>query len=223
MNNAIKNTIVDTINNTIRIKICGLFRDEDIDYVNEAGPDFAGFVFAKSRRQVSADRAAGLRRRLAGGIVPVGVFVDAPPEHIIALYRAGVISIAQLHGSESGEYIARLKEASASGGGSEPIPVIKAVRSAELEKELSLSTEADYFLIDSGAGGGTTFDWGILGAKKINKPWFLAGGICIENIGEAMALDPFGIDISSGAETDGFKDRKKILQLTAMAGKGCVL
>ena len=84
----------------MKIKICGLFRSEDIDYVNEARPDYVGFVFAESRRQVSPEQAANLRSRLANGIVPVGVFVNAPAANIAALYRDGVISIAQLHGAE---------------------------------------------------------------------------------------------------------------------------
>jgi phosphoribosylanthranilate isomerase len=86
-----------------KIKICGLVREDDIAYVNEARPDYAGFVFAKSRRQVTTAHAAKLRERLAEGIVPVGVFVDAPPEDIGILYREGVIAIAQLHGHEDRE------------------------------------------------------------------------------------------------------------------------
>ena len=109
----------------MKIKICGLSREQDIDYVNEARPDYCGFVFAESKRQVSAAQAARLRQRLAEGIAAVGVFVNAPIEDIAALYRKGVINIAQLHGDENEEYIARLKEAS----GNTPIPVIKVIKS----------------------------------------------------------------------------------------------
>ncbi len=111
----------------MRIKICGLFREQDIEYVNEARPDYSGFVFAKSRRQVSAGQARKLRSRLADGIVSVGVFVNSPVEEIAGLYRGGVISIAQLHGDEDEEYIARLKEA---GGG---VPVIKVIKAADAQ------------------------------------------------------------------------------------------
>jgi len=142
----------------MKIKICGLFRKEDIDYANEARPDYVGFVFAESRRKVSRAFAAQLRYRLSDGIVPVGVFVNAPITDIAALYREHVISVAQLHGMEHGEYIARLKEASAEGGGT-PIKVIKTVQSAELEKNAPMAIEADYYLIDSGAGSGKPFDW----------------------------------------------------------------
>jgi len=202
----------------MKIKICGLFHDEDVDYVNEARPDYAGFVFAESRRKVSPSFAAQLRRRLADEIVPVGVFVNAPVADIIALYCENVIAIAQLHGTEDGEFIARLKEASATGG-VKPIEVIKTIKSAELEKNAPPAAGADYYLIDSGAGSGKAFDWALLnsaGMKSLKKPWFLAGGIGLGNIEQAMALNPFALDVSSGAETDGVKDREKTVQLVSI-------
>jgi phosphoribosylanthranilate isomerase len=204
----------------MKIKICGLFREQDIDYVNEARPDYAGFVFAESRRNVSPDYAATLRSRLSDEITPVGVFVNAPLADIAALYRENVIAIAQLHGTEDGEYIAALKNASAEGG-RKPITVIKTIKSTELEKNALLAAGADYYLIDSGAGSGTPFDWELLNSAPLNpllreKPWFLAGGIGLDNIKQAMAFKPFALDISSGAETDGIKNREKILQLVAM-------
>jgi len=201
----------------VKIKICGLFRAEDIDHVNEARPDYAGFVFAESRRQVSPGQAGQLRSRLADGIVPVGVFVDAPPETIAGLYRDGIIGIAQLHGSEDEEYIAKLKDICG-------IPVIKALITppllgaanrrfdASLREELGINL-IEYFLVDSGAGSGKTFNWELLEEHQFDKPWFLAGGINLDNIEKAMALEPYAIDVSSGAETDGIKDRQKILQL----------
>jgi phosphoribosylanthranilate isomerase len=204
----------------MNIKICGLFRDHDIDYVNEAKVDYAGFVFAPSRRQISPVQAERLRQRLAKDIIPVGVFVNAAPENIVALYRDGIINIAQLHGTEDDEYITSLKNASTSSGKLAPVPVIKAVMSADLEKETPLPIQVDYFLIDSGSGSGKAFNWDMLNRCKFSKPWFLAGGINIENIEKAMAYNPFTIDISGGAETDGVKDREKILQLTAMVKKG---
>jgi phosphoribosylanthranilate isomerase len=202
----------------MKIKICGIFRDDDVDFINEAMPDYTGFVFAQSKRQVSPAQATKLRRRLADGIVPVGVFVNAPIEDIIALYRDGIISIAQLHGNEDEAYIKRLGEASSKIG--EPVPVIKVIRSEELAREMPLTTDANYYLIDSGAGSGLSFDWSVLNSRQFDKPWFLAGGINADNIEQAMTYKPFCIDISGGAETDGVKDREKIVQLTAMARKG---
>ena len=189
-----------------RIKICGLFRDCDIDYVNEALPDYIGFVFAESRRQVSAEKAAEMRKRLEPSIVPVGVFVNAPLENIVRLYREGVIEIAQLHGSEDEDYIKSLKQSCGA-------PVIKAVRVEKSDDiERLKNTSAEYLLLDNGAGGtGKAFDWSLI--ADIDKPFFLAGGVKAENIDAALKLKPFAVDISSGAETDGFKDREKILRL----------
>jgi phosphoribosylanthranilate isomerase len=210
----------------VKIKICGLSREEDIEYVNEARPDYSGFVFAESRRKVTPALAAKLCRRLAEGITAVGVFVDAPIDSITGLCRDGIISIVQLHGTEDDAYIAQLKEAARG------VQVIKVIKSAELlslaEAGKTVAVNADYYLIDSGAGSGKTFDWDLLRAgtpcaswlHSSEKQWFLAGGITPENIGQAMELNPFAIDVSGGAETSGIKDRNKIVQLTAIVRKG---
>jgi len=229
----------------MKIKICGLFREQDIDYVNEAKPDYAGFVFAESKRQVSADFAASLRRRLSDEIIPVGVFVNADIDAIVALYRENVISIAQLHGDENNEYITKLKETS-NVDGNKPITVIKTMQinekpgaAARSEGNLTVSSRlptpdsrlpsfsADYYLIDSGAGSGKAFNWELLNSPGMNalkaaKPWFLAGGIGLDNIEKALSFTPYALDVSSGAETDGLKDRAKIVQLTAMVHKNRV-
>jgi phosphoribosylanthranilate isomerase len=202
----------------MRIKICGLFREQDIDYVNEVCPDYVGFVFAESRRQVSHVFAECMRSRLADGIVPVGVFVNAKIEDIAALYSGGIISIAQLHGTEDEDYISRLKEAT--GSHKDAVPVIKTVICKKAEKLMLPVSKTDYYLVDSGAGSGKAFDWEMLKVQKIEKPWFLAGGINLDNIVKAIALNPFAVDVSSGAETDGIKNREKILQLIAIARKG---
>ena len=204
----------------IKIKICGLFREQDIDYVNEARPDYVGFVFAESKRRVSPAFAAGLRNRLSDEIIPVGVFVNAPVADIAALYNDNVIAIAQLHGMEDDEYITQLKEASAVDG-NKPVEVIKTVKSAELEKNTPIAAGADYYLIDSGAGSGKAFNWELLNSAKMNalkgtKPWFLAGGVDIGNIEQALGYNPYALDVSSGAETDGIKDRAKIVQLVSI-------
>jgi phosphoribosylanthranilate isomerase len=224
----------------IKIKICGLFREEDAAYANEAKPDYAGFVFAESRRKVSPALAARLRGLLDSSIVPVGVFVNAPASDIIALYRDGIIDMVQLHGDEDGAYIRRLRELSV-GTGRGPIPVIKAIRvegPADLEPWRGTSAgpgeEAgtpDYLLLDRGGGTGQAFDWNLLPgtggadgtgnhAPLFRRPWFLAGGIGLHNIREALALEPFGVDVSSGAETGGLKDREKMMELTRIVRKG---
>lgn len=190
-----------------KIKICGLFRPEDIEYVNEALPDYIGFVFARSRREVTGDAAARLREKLDPRIKAVGVFVDAPPEEVLQLLKRGVIDIAQLHGKEDSGYILKIKQEAQK-------PVIKAVSVAS-EEDIRKAEEipADYLLFDHGKGGtGKVFDWSLV--QGCRKPYFLAGGLNTENIEAALAsLSPFAIDTSSGVETDGRKDRDKILEI----------
>ena len=209
----------------MRVKICGLSRPCDIDFVNEARPDFCGFVFAKSRRQVTVGQAEALRGKLSEEIIPVGVFVNEPLENVVWLLKNSVISWPQLHGAEDENYIAELRLRTDG-----KFPIIRAVRVDSAEDLLAAQKcGADFLLLDHGAGGtGKTFDWNIL--KKGNdaesadplplKPFFLAGGICLENVDEAMKLDPYALDLSSGVETNGFKDRNKILELVRRIKNG---
>ncbi len=188
-----------------RVKICGLFRECDIDYVNEAVPDYIGFVFAKSRRQVSAETAKLLQSRLRPEIIPVGVFVNAEQEEILRLCKEHIIGMVQLHGQEDDRYIKALKSRI-------NVPVIKAVRMDAAGAQRTLSSEADFLLLDSGRGGtGKAFDWGQIPA--VSQPYFLAGGISETNIRAAVRMHPYCVDISSGAETGGVKDKNKILRL----------
>ena len=96
-----------------RIKICGLYRPEDIQSVNQARPDWCGFIvnFPKSHRSLTPEQVRELRRDLYAGIIPVGVFVDQPVDTVAALLNDGTVSIAQLHGQEDGAYIAALRAA----------------------------------------------------------------------------------------------------------------
>jgi phosphoribosylanthranilate isomerase len=201
----------------MKIKICGLFREEDIDYANEALPDYIGFVFApRSRRFIKPEKAAKLREKLDRKIIAVGVFVREKPEEIAALYRAGVIGMAQLHGGEDEAFIAKLKKLCGA-------PLIRALDAASLNRESgacreNLSGGADYILFDNGTGGGgQSFDWRLLQSVSPDVPFFLAGGIGLHNIKEAMGCNPRAIDVSSGAETGGVKDREKMIELVRKA------
>lgn len=191
-----------------RIKICGLTRQEDIAAVNHFLPDYVGFVFAPSRRQVKAEQAADLSRMLRKEICPVGVFVNAPEDDVARLAEQGVIRMIQLHGQETPELIERLHDRVPS------VPVIRAVRMEPGHRlDEWQQSAADYLLLDAGAGGtGTMFDHGLLEELGgLTKPWFLAGGMNPANAAKAVRrFHPFGIDVSSGVETDGKKDERKI-------------
>ena len=198
-----------------KIKICGLFRPCDIDYVNEARPDWCGFIidFPRSHRSVTPDQVSSLRAGLDPAIVPVGVFVDRPAEEAAALLNDGTIQVAQLHGREDAAYIAALR---ALAPGKEIWKAFK-VRSPE-DLAAAAASPADRILLDNGYGTGQSFDWSLAGS--VTRPFLLAGGLTSENIPDAVArLHPYGLDLSSGVETDRLKDRDKILAAVAAARK----
>lgn len=197
-----------------KIKLCGLTRPEDIAAANALNPDFVGFVFApQSRRYVTAERAKALGDQLSPAIQAVGVFVDEEPERVAALLEKGVIHLAQLHGREDEDYLARLRALT-------PKPLIQAFRiKTPKDLERAQASPADYILLDSGAGTGTTFDWTLL--KNLRRPYFLAGGLGPDNVAQAIQfLHPWGVDVSSGIETGGVKDVHKMAAFVAAVRKG---
>ena len=194
-----------------KIKICGLRRPEDIAYVNEAKPDFAGFIIdvPKSRRNVPREKVRELTALLSPEILPVGVFVNAPMETILSLVTDGTLKAVQLHGQESQSYLEELKKQVA-------VPLIRAFSSRSPEDLTEAEKNpADFVLLDNGAGGtGETFDWSLL--SSFDRPFFLAGGLRLENITEAVSrFHPYALDLSSGVETDGYKDKEKIIAAVA--------
>lgn len=200
-----------------KIKICGLTRIEDIEAVNEFLPDYAGFVFAPSRRQVTLEQADILSGRLSPSICPVGVFVDQPEEMIAELVRRGIIRMVQLHGKETPEFARNLKRHLREACAESSVMVVKAV-SMDTPGELIKwnHSDVDFLLLDKGAGGtGVQFDHDLISqAEPMEKPWFLAGGMSAENVLAAIRrFRPYGIDVSSGVETDGKKDREKIRRM----------
>ena len=197
-----------------KIKICGLFREEDIGYVNEAGPDYVGFIlnFPKSHRNLDMDKARRLRDRLKPEIRAVCVFVDQPMETVIRTAEYLRADVIQLHGSEDNRYIEEVKERT----GRE---VWKAFRVREA-KDLAdaAASRADQILLDNGYGTGKNFDWSQ--AENFTRPFILAGGLTPENIPEAVRkLHPVAVDISSSVETDRKKDREKIFSVIRALGR----
>ena len=197
-----------------KIKFCGMMRPADIAAANALRPDYIGFVFApKSRRAVTPEQAAALKADLLPAIRAVGVFVNAPPEQVAALLAVGTIDIAQLHGQEDEAYLQVLRTLTGK-------PVIKAFRvdsTADLQRAAAFPSGG--LLLDSGAGGtGTAFDWTLL--RDFTRPYFLAGGLNAENIGAAIQkYHPYAVDVSSGIETNGKKDAKKMAAFAAAVRK----
>ncbi|MDI9242928.1 phosphoribosylanthranilate isomerase [Fusibacillus kribbianus] len=197
------------------IKLCGLTRLCDMEAANELKPEYIGFVFAaKSRRYVTPEQAAGLRQALDPAILAVGVFVNEDPERVAELLNEGIIDLAQLHGNETETYIKRLRQLT-----KKPLIQAFSVDSAQAVMQAQEST-ADYILLDSGRGGtGTVFDWDFL--KQIKRPYFFAGGLDIGNVAEAVErFHPYAVDVSSGIETDGVKDREKMRQFVTIVRSG---
>ncbi|MDA8233524.1 MAG: phosphoribosylanthranilate isomerase [Clostridia bacterium] len=201
----------------VRVKICGLKDLSMAMAAVEAGADALGFVFAQSVRQVAPKEARDIIRELPPYVAKVGVFVDEPRERLEEITAYCGLDVIQLHGSETPEYCRGLQR-----------PVVKAIR---VKDEASLEILGVYsqipsdrcriagFLLDTyrpGQAGGTgeTFNWDLaLKAKEYGKPIILAGGLNPENVRDAVVTTrPYGVDVSSGVETDGIKDPAKIMQ-----------
>jgi phosphoribosylanthranilate isomerase len=194
-----------------KIKICGLTRKRDIDAVNAVLPDYIGFVFTRSSRQICIEDAKALKSCLNPYIKAVGVFVDEEIENVVRLCSSHVIDLVQLHGDENERYIKELKSCV-------PNKIIKAVRvrgPEDIKKAVDFS--CDYLLFDTHhegkyGGSGRTFDWSMI--HNVSKPYFLAGGINSGNVFQAIEqCKPYCIDVSSGVETDGYKDPEKIMDI----------
>ena len=201
----------------------------DIEYANRVKPDFVGFIFANTRRKISAAQAKQFREALDAEIPAVGVFVNEDISVITSLVQNGCIDMIQLHGEEDADYIRRLREIC-------DVPVIKAVKVQMVEQiRQAAALPVDYLLLDTyrkGVLGGTgeAFDWELLREAKaaagdtaegelFGKPYFLAGGLHAGNLREAAALGSYGLDVSSGIETDGSKDFTKMVEVMELVRK----
>lgn len=198
-----------------KIKLCGLSRPCDIEVANRLKPEYIGFVFLpKSKRYVDYEKARELKSLLSPEIKAVGVFVDESPQRAAELLNNGTIDIAQLHGGEDEDYIGLLRNLTDK-------PIIKAFR-IQSENDILRAEEssADYILLDSGMGTGTVFNWDLI--QNIKRPYFLAGGLDCDNVGEAVGrLHPYAVDVSSGIETNGLKDKEKMAAFVAKVRKEC--
>lgn len=191
-----------------RLKICGLKRQEDIELINRVRPEYCGFIvdYPKSHRSKTEEEVKNLVKNLDPEIISVGVFVNPDPALPIRMLLEGTIKVAQLHGNESDDMIRQIKQVTG-------CPVIKAyiIQSTE-DVERAAASPADSVLLDKGRGDGAVFDWSLI--RDLNRPYFLAGGLDASNLAAAIeTLHPFAVDISSGVETDKYKDPEKVTEI----------
>ena len=206
---------------TPKVKMCGISKVETIPAVVEAKPDYMGLVFAPSKRQVTVDQAKILIEELHKQCInhydtkvvkTVGVFVNETLDNLVRIADTANLDAVQLHGDEDETFIQSLKERT-------NVEVWKAIQirtAADTEKWIDSSADMllfDAYHKDERGGTGEVFDWSSLDAFE--RPFMLAGGIDSTNVARAIrTVRPYGIDISSGIETNGVKDDKKITAFT---------
>ena len=197
----------------MKIKMCGLRRPDDIIYANECLPDYIGFVFAESRRKVSGREAKKLGEQLDPSIKKVGVFVNEPLRSLISISEEAGLDIIQLHGDEGEEHIKEVKHET----GKELWKAVRVRMVKDIQEAQRLPADKlllDSFSEESYGGTGKVMDFAVLDQADIRKPYFIAGGLTVENLPEILKkAEPYGIDISSGIETEGVKDREKMLKV----------
>ncbi len=184
-----------------KVKICGLTTKEAVEVAVNSGADYIGFVFAKSKRQVGIKQASHLAQFIPKTVQKVGVFVSPTLMELQEAIVKVPLDLVQIHGEFSDEDFEKLD-----------VPRIRAI---PVEKTLEeIQTKADFLLFDAPlAGSGKTFDWELLKDENIEKPYFLAGGLTVDNVKQAITFfRPYAVDVSSGVETDGKKDLLKIMR-----------
>jgi len=206
----------------IRVKVCGITRLEDARALDALNVDYLGFNFSRQSKRFIEPAAAAIIISQLRHAVPVGVFVNSPPDQIQEITRETGIRISQLHGDENWDVIDRVS-----------LPVIKAIPHTRLPDYGGLRDEwnkhenhPEYFLVDtqSGAkfgGSGETFDWTLLRSHILPRPFFLAGGLGPENLAEALAAtEPFAVDLNSRVESaPGIKDVERVKRCIAIVEK----
>lgn len=200
----------------MQVKICGIRTKEAAEAAVQAGADFIGFVFAESKRKITPERAAEIARGLPKEVKKVGVFVNEQPKRMIEIaYQVG-LDFLQLHGDESEDVAREL-----------PFKIIKAFPAEPANLKNIQKYPCEYYLIDSPrgkyhGGSGKTFDWNLINELDLdNSKLILAGGLTAENVRHAIdVVNPIGVDVSSGVETNGEKDLMKIKQFIKKAKEG---
>lgn len=184
-----------------KVKICGLKTPEAVAVAVNSGADYIGFVFAPSKRQLTLKQAHELAKGIPTSVKKVGVFVSPSLQELNQAIASVPLDLVQIHGDFDESLLEQVS-----------VPTIRAF---QVSQEVAIIDGlADFLLFDAPmAGSGQTFDWHLLADKEIKKPFFIAGGLTVENVREAQALfQPYALDVSSGVETDGVKDLTKIRQ-----------
>lgn len=192
-----------------KIKICGITSVETVEALNDSKPDYVGFVFAKSRRIVSLEKAIEISNRLDPSIKRVGVFVNETVDNINHIRKSAGLDVVQLHGNESLDFIDKL-------GGC----IWKAFPgdTNSIKKSISYMEKVEKVLLDamtqtSPGGNNQTLNWKEIRGFVPKDRLVLAGGLNCSNVREAInVLSPSVVDVSSGVETDRKKDNRKIRQ-----------
>ncbi len=197
----------------IKVKICGICHEVEIGIMNELGPDYVGFVFVpKSRHFIAPEYAALLRSKLRRGIQTVGVFANESLKTVAMTVEVSGINMIQLHGNETGEYVAALREYVR-------CPIMKVYKVAKpIDAEKAMYSTADLVMLDGGnAGDGRLFDWSLIG--PVHRKFFLSGGLTPENIEDALNLtsQPYALNVSSGVEANRTKDYRKVMKFISAA------
>lgn len=201
----------------MKIKFCGIRRLEDVAAVNLCQPDYMGMILSGGfRRSISQEQAQRLVQEKSDAIAAVGVFVNESSETICRMAEQLHLQVIQLHGNESAEQIQTLQQKIG-------LPVWKALRIGTLEElEAAGTNPADCLILEgkmgAGIGGtGVCADWELLARHSWNRSFFLAGGLQLENVLEAIAtVSPTGVDFSSGIEEDGVKSLRRMKQLMTL-------
>ena len=195
-----------------KIKICGLTKEKEADYLNQIHADFAGMVvfFPKSKRNISLDQAKKIKSALLPEIKTVAVTVSPTLAQISQIAEAG-FDLIQIHGDPADldiktaksicEYTSKFS-----------LPILKAFNVSDIDSYncwQSCPSVAGFVFDAAKPGSGKTFDRSLI--PPLAKPWFLAGGLNTENIAESIAqCHPWAVDVSSAVETNSVKDKEKI-------------
>jgi phosphoribosylanthranilate isomerase len=200
-------------------KVCGITNPGDARVAADAGADAIGLIFAESPRNVNVEEARAVSIALPEDVLNVGVFVDAGPEEVLKTAREVGLDLAQLHGDETPETVATIRDAG--------LPVMKAVRVRNAEALGALEKyEADLLLLDAWSarargGTGETFDWALAKSVKGRDNIVVSGGLAPDNVREAIEFfEPYGVDASSSLEERPGKKSGELVRRFVRAAKG---